>query len=186
MCSQGGLTWKPIRNMMSWASPSPHLLMQKLGDGGGTGASSHCLQNPPCTSLPSQLNDILGSLKLEPAYTTSQDTPHPTPETWFFRLMAGGGPPSDSDTHACLRTLGHTKLHKVGSNKRDFFKTSPICQDVAAVMEKNTTSQTRETCGHTLEAAGELKNVARVCPGGLHPPTGGGSDLTRGCYSPGR
>lgn len=133
MCSQGGLTWKPIRNMMSWASPSPDLLMQKLGDWGGTGASSHCLQNPPCTSLPSQLSDILGSLKLATGTSIHNQSGHSpsTPETWFFRLMAGGGPPSDSDTHARLRIPGHTELHNVGSDKRDFYKTSPICQDVA-------------------------------------------------------
>lgn len=52
MCSQGGLTWKLIRNMMSWASPSPDLLMQKLGDGGGHWSQPLLLTKPTMHSPP--------------------------------------------------------------------------------------------------------------------------------------
>lgn len=90
MCSQGGLTWKLIRNMMSWASPSPDLLMQKLGDGGGTGASPYCLQNPPCTALPSQLSDILGSLKLATGTGIHNQSGHSPPQTQDLVLQAYG------------------------------------------------------------------------------------------------
>ena len=119
-----------------------------------------------------------GSLKLATGTGIHNQSGHspPYPRDLVLQFMAGGGPPSDSDTHARLRTLGHTKLHNVGSDKRDFFKTSPICQDIAAAQgshaEKHHFPDQRDPRPH-FGGSRRAEKCARVCPGGLHPPTWG-------------